>query len=211
MDLAIVTGASRGLGYDLTRQLLERGFAVAAIVRPGSVAPEGATEIPWDLDSPESIPEDRLSGLLNARPDRLLVILNAAILGRLGPVSSSSLESLEGATRVNVLSPGRLASWAIDATEQGPIPLQLVLVSSGAGRHPIPDWGVYCTTKAAAEMLFRCIGADHPRVRVDVVDPGVMRTRMQEEIHGHRGEDVPATMPSSSVAAERLLHSIDAD
>ena len=185
MPLAIITGASRGLGLALARSLASDGWALVIDARGaaelGRVADELArlTEVAA-LAGDVADPEHRraLTAAAGERVD--LLVNNASVLG---PSPQPSLESypldeLERVYRVNVLAPLALTQLVLPRLPDGGA---VINVTSDAAVEPYEGWGGYGSAKAALEQLTAILAAEHPGLRVYAVDPGDMRTQMHQE------------------------------
>jgi NAD(P)-dependent dehydrogenase (short-subunit alcohol dehydrogenase family) len=184
--LALVTGASRGLGEVLSRELAGEGFDLILTSRNGAALARVEESLrPWDCGV-ETIAGDVTDPALRTRlqdavsPHRGLDLLvnNAAILGRtpLPPLLDSSEEELEQVYRVNVIAPVSLvrALRPSLAARHGLV----VNVSSDAALGGYPGWGNYGATKAALDLVSRTLAQELAGEGISVVsvDPGDMRT-----------------------------------
>jgi NAD(P)-dependent dehydrogenase (short-subunit alcohol dehydrogenase family) len=116
-----------------------------------------------------------------------LLVNNASVLGPSPQpaLADYPLDTLEHVYRVNVLAPLALFQAALPRLRPGAAVLN---ITSDAGVEPYEGWGGYGSSKAALEQLSRILGAEHPALRVYVVDPGDMRTQMHQE--AFPGEDI---------------------
>jgi NAD(P)-dependent dehydrogenase (short-subunit alcohol dehydrogenase family) len=197
MSLAIITGASRGLGLALARALAEREWALVLDARGAqdlnrAVSELGAmTEVvavPGDLADPEHRRE-----LVAAAGERIdLLVNNASVLGPSPqpPLASYPLDELARVYAVNALAPLALIQLALPRLVDG---ARVLNVTSDAAVEAYPGWGGYGSSKAALEHLSAILAAEHPELRVYAVDPGDMRTRMHQE--AFPGEDISARPP----------------
>ena len=207
MDTAVITGASRGLGLALARELARREWRLVIDAR-GAEALEAAraelaerTEV-VALAGDVADPGHRraLVAAAGARID--LLVNNASALGPSPQpqLADYPLDVLEHVYRVNVLAPLALVQLALPA-------LGTVLnITSDAAVEPYAGWGGYGSSKAALEQVTRVLAAEHPELRVLAVDPGDMNTRMQQE--AFPDEDV-SDRPPPEASVPGLLALID--
>jgi NAD(P)-dependent dehydrogenase (short-subunit alcohol dehydrogenase family) len=195
--VAVVTGASRGLGLALARALAVRGWRLAIDARgaealerarAGLAAHTDVAAIAGDVADPS-----HREALVAAAGDRVdLLVNNASLLGPSPqpPLGEYPLDVLERVYAVNVLAPLGLIQLALPLMGEGAC---IVDVTSDAGAEPYPGWGGYGSSKAALEQLTAILAAEHPALRVYTVDPGDMRTRMHQE--AFPGEDISDRPP----------------
>jgi NAD(P)-dependent dehydrogenase (short-subunit alcohol dehydrogenase family) len=182
MPTGIVTGASRGLGLALARALDERGWRVIVDARGGDALAaataglENVTAIPGDVADPA-----HRRALVEAAGDRIdLVVNNASLLGPSPqPVLTDyPLETLREVYDANVFGPLALLQLALPRMPEAAAVLD---ITSDAGVEPYEGWGGYGSSKAALEQLTAILAAEQPGLRVYWVDPGDMRTQMQQD------------------------------
>jgi NAD(P)-dependent dehydrogenase (short-subunit alcohol dehydrogenase family) len=210
MPLAIVTGASRGLGLALARALADRGWALVLDARGASdleaVQRElgertEVTAIAGDVADP-----DHRRELVAAAGEKIDLLVNNA--SALGPSPQPALAQyppaeLERVYRVNVFAPLALVQLALPRLVDG---ARIINITSDAAVEPYEGWGGYGSSKAALEQLSQILGAEHPELRVYAVDPGDMRTRMHQE--AFPGEDI-SDRPPPEDSVPGLLALID--
>jgi NAD(P)-dependent dehydrogenase (short-subunit alcohol dehydrogenase family) len=195
----IVTGASRGLGLALTRALSERGWRLVVDARDGDALEQAVAGLDRvvALAGDVADPEHRRR-LVEAAGEPLdLLVNNASALGPtpLPELGSYPLEELRRVYEVNVLAPLALAQLALPRLREGACVLNL---SSDAAVEPYEGWGGYGSSKAALAQLSAILGAENPGLRVYAVDPGDMRTQMQQD--AFPGEDISdRPLPEESV------------
>ncbi len=197
MPLALITGASRGLGLALARSLADRGWALVidarhigdldAVARELGARTEVAA-IAGDIADP-----DHRRALLHAAGDTIDVLVNNASV--LGPspqplLADYPLATLQRVYEVNVHAPLALIQLALPRMPDG---AAIINVTSDAAVEPYAGWGGYGSSKAALEQLSAILAAEQPSLRVFTVDPGDMRTRMHQE--AFPGEDISDRPP----------------
>jgi NAD(P)-dependent dehydrogenase (short-subunit alcohol dehydrogenase family) len=182
MPVGIVTGASRGLGLALARELAKRGWTLvvdargAEALQDASAGLNGVVPVPGDVSDAE-----HRHALLEAAGDRIdLLVNNASLLGPSPqpPLADYPLDELARVYEVNVFAPLALVQLALPRLAPG---AAIVHVTSDAAVEPYEGWGGYGSSKAALEQLTAILAAEHPELRVYTVDPGDMRTQMQQD------------------------------
>ena len=209
MQIGIVTGASRGLGLALTHALVDRGWRIVVDARDGDALRREWGYPPHDVVIAGDIadPAHRRALVEAAGPQIDLVVNNASALGPspLPPLAEYPLDELRRVYEVNVLAPLALVQLALPRLARGACILN---VTSDAAVEPYETWGGYGSSKAALDQLTAILGAEHPELRVYAVDPGDMRTQMQQD--AFPGEDISdRPLPEESVPG--LLELIDGD
>jgi NAD(P)-dependent dehydrogenase (short-subunit alcohol dehydrogenase family) len=221
--VAVITGASQGLGLALAGALAERGWALIVDARRDdrlTAAVEGlsaaARAAATDASPPAPIigvvgdiadPEHRFA-LLEAAAQIGpidIVVNNASTLGAspLPALDSITSEVLRRTFDVNVIAPIALVSEALPALAPG---AAVVNITSDAAVEAYPGWGGYGASKAALEHASRVFAVEHPEIRVLVVDPGDMRTEMHQD--AFPGEDI-SDRPEPSASVPGLLELIE--
>jgi benzil reductase ((S)-benzoin forming) len=221
--LAIVTGTSSGIGEQVARQLLQRGWAVIGIARrPVPLDTPGYAHCSLDLaDVARLTPavEKQLGSRVRDRGlTRLALVNNAADLALLGQVDQLEPAGMLQAYAVNTIAPVLLMGWML-RTASPRIPLRMVNVSSGAGVEPFPGLGAYGNTKAAlrlagmvlgAELDLRAAGGAPRDATVWSYEPGVVATPMQDAVRTAATETVPIVQVFKDLAAHGQLRPADA-
>jgi len=209
MPVGIVTGASRGLGLALARELDERGWELVVDARGTDALAEATagldrvTAVPGDIADPE-----HRRALVEAAGDRIdLVVNNASLLGPspMPPLADYPLDALREVYEANVLGPLALLQLALPRLSDGAAVLD---ITSDAGVEPYEGWGGYGSSKAALEQLTAIFAAEQPGLRVYWVDPGDMRTRMHQD--AFPGEDI-SDRPPPEESVPGLLALIEGD
>ena len=182
MPVGIVTGASRGLGRALTHALVDRGWRIVVDARDGAALRREWGFPPHDVVIAGDVtdPAHRRALVDAAGPSIDLVVNNASELGPspLPSLAEYPLAELARVYEVNVLAPLGLIQLALARLEAG---AAIVNISSDAAVEPYEGWGGYGSSKAALDHLTAILAAEHPELRVYAVDPGDMRTQMQQD------------------------------
>jgi NAD(P)-dependent dehydrogenase (short-subunit alcohol dehydrogenase family) len=205
---AIVTGASRGLGLALARELAGRGWRLVIDARdlpavPVELARAEVVAIGGDV----SAAAHRRS-LVAAAGERVdLLVNNASELGPspLPALADYPLAALERVYRVNVLAPLALIQLALPSM---PPDARILNVSSDAAVEPYEGWGGYGSSKAALDQISAILAAERPDLRVYSVDPGDMNTRLHQE--AFPGEDI-SDRPPPEASVPGLLALVEGD
>ncbi len=192
--VAIVTGASRGLGSVIARVLAGRGYDLVVGARDSSSLHDAARSfrggrvvtVPGDVT--DALVRQRLVDAARGLGGLDLLVNNASELGGMGPLAERDIMRVERVLQVNVRAPLVLIQLAIPllAERRGLI----VNVSSDAAQGGYPGWGPYGASKAALDLMTRTLAAELRERGVSAVsvDPGDMRTRMHQE--AFPGEDI---------------------
>jgi NAD(P)-dependent dehydrogenase (short-subunit alcohol dehydrogenase family) len=213
--VALVTGASRGIGRAVALELARAGAHVIALARTqggleeldDAIRAEGseATLVPCDLKDFEAL--DRLGAAIYERWGKLDIFVgNAGVLGPVSPLAHVDPPKWDEVLAVNVTANWRLLrslDLLLRAAEAG----RVLFISSGAAQIADlkPYWGPYAISKSALDALARTYAAETAttsRVRVMIVNPGPLRTRMRAA--AMPGED-PTTLKTPEEFAPRLL------
>ena len=206
-QLALVTGASRGIGAATAEALAVAGAHVVLTARDadGLEAVEerihgrggSATIAPLDLTADEAI--GRLAQAIGERWEALdILVLNAGLLGSLTPVPSLDPQEFARTLTVN-LSANQALIASFDRMMRAAPDARLMAVTSSVATRPRAFWGGYAASKAALEALVLCYAEEVRRfgIRVAIVDPGATRTTMRAR--AFPGEDAAEVKPPEVV------------
>jgi NAD(P)-dependent dehydrogenase (short-subunit alcohol dehydrogenase family) len=215
--VAVVTGASRGIGYFIARELAAAGAHVVAVARTVGGLEElddeikaqkartgkgEATLVPLDLADMAGI--DRLGAAIHERWGKLdILVANAGVLGVIAPLGHVEAKVFEKVMTINVTSTWRLIR-SVDPLLRRSDAGRAIILSSGAAHSARAFWGPYAASKAAVEALARS-WADETKsfgLKVNCVNPGATRTAMRAQ--AVPGED-PSTLPHPSEIAARIV------
>ncbi|MEK1903100.1 MAG: SDR family NAD(P)-dependent oxidoreductase [Rhizobium sp.] len=210
--IALVTGASRGIGYFTALELAKAGAHVIACARTVGGLEElddaikaaggSATLVPFDLADMEAI--DRLGGSIFERWGKLdILVANAGVLGVISPIGHIEAKVFEKVMNINVNATWRLIR-SVDPLLTRSDAGRAVIMSSGAAHKCRPFWSAYSASKAAVEALARTWAGETQStpLRITSVDPGATRTAMRAQ--AVPGED-PMSLPHPSEVAKAIL------
>ena len=210
--IALVTGASRGIGYATALALAKAGAHIVALARTVGGLEElddairglggAATLVPLDLKDYAGI--DRLALALHERFQRLDALVgNAGILGPLSPLGHVEVAAWDEVMAVNVTANWRLIR-AMDPLLRRSDAGRVVFLTSEVAALALAYWGPYAASKAALEVLARTYAAETATtsVRVNIFAPGPVRTRMRAQ--AMPGED-PMTLEIPDKTAEKIV------
>ena len=217
--LALVTGASRGIGAATAEALATAGAHVILVARTASALEEvedrihqaggTATIAPLDLTDGESI--GKLAVAIGERWDKLdILLLNAAMLGSLTPVQDIDPKEFSRLLSINLLANQALIA-AFDPLLKRADRADVVALTSSVGREPRAFWGAYGSSKAALETLIEAYADETEytgKLKVHIVDPGATRTRMRA--NAFPGEE-PESVKPPEVVARAILERVTSD
>ncbi len=217
--LALVTGASRGIGAATAEALAQAGAHLILVARTASALEEieerihsaggSATIAPLDLTEGESI--GKLATAVAERWEKVdILVLNAAMLGSLTPVQDIDPKEYSRLLSINLLANQAMIA-AFDPLLKRADRADIVALTSSVGGEPRAFWGAYGSSKAALEALLGAYADETEytgRVRVHIVDPGATRTRMRAL--AYPGEE-PETVKAPDVVAKAIVDRLVAD
>ncbi len=218
-QLALVTGASRGIGAATALALAKEGAHVVITARNADDLEKieeeihrsggNATIAPLDLTDGDSI--GRLATAISERWDGLdILVLNAAMLGSLGPVPAIDGKEFNKILTLNLIAQQALIA-GFDPMLRKSDNARVVAMTSSVARKPRAFWSAYGASKAALETLLLSYGEEMRnlgQIRTAIVDPG--RTRTEMRASAYPGED-PASVKLPSVVADRLVEILASD
>ena len=210
--VALVTGASRGIGRAVALALAEQNIHILLLARTQGGLEEvydeivnaggEATGVPMDLTDYEAI--DRLGGVIAERWGKLDIFVgNAGILGPISPVGHMKPDEFEKTLAVNVTANARLIR-ALEplllASDNG----QAVFLTSGSAYSTKPFWGAYSTSKAALDALVKSWANEQKNtaLKINLYSPGPVRTAMRAQ--AMPGEN-PSTLPTAEDIAPQIV------
>lgn len=217
--VALVTGASRGIGAATAEALAAAGAHVILVARKADAleavedrihaAGGSATIAPLDMAEGDNIA--RLSAAIAQRWQHLdILVLNAAMLGTLAPVAATDLKEMNRVFTLNVLAQQALLA-AFEPLLRRSDAGRVVALTSSVARRPRAYWGPYAASKAALENLVATFGEEMRTVstiRTAIVDPGATRTTMRAR--AFPGEN-PETVKSPDIVADAIVTLLQRD
>ena len=229
--LFIVTGASRGMGLAMARQLVRPANTLLCISRSTNESlalqaqHDGANLLQWTQDL-------ALGARTSARLEQWLreqsassfasatLINNAGVIPRIGPLSDADADDLSRALRVGLEAPMHLTSAFLRATANWPVQRKVLNISSGLGRRAMASQAGYCAAKAGMDHFTRCVALEEAikpnGAKLCSLAPGVIDTGMQEQLRAANSSVFPdqssflnlktsGTLASPGAAASRVL------
>lgn len=179
MPFLLITGNSSGLGLELTREYLERGWQVAGLSRRGCPIVDAALrDLRCDLADLDRIPAG-LDQLLRDQPRPDVLILNAAVLGDVADLGDTPLQAARHTMNVNLWANKQIIDWLRTGNR---VPAQVVMISSGAAITPYRGLGAYALSKAALNMLAGLYARECPDSHFIALAPGIIDTAMQDAL-----------------------------
>jgi NAD(P)-dependent dehydrogenase (short-subunit alcohol dehydrogenase family) len=217
--LALVTGASRGIGAATAEALAAAGAHVILVARTGSaleeveerIHSEGGTSTIAALDLTDGENIGKLAGAVAERWQKLdILVLNAAMLGSLTPVQDIDPKEYSRILSLNLLANQALIA-AFDPLLKAAERAHVVALTSSVGSEPRAFWGAYGSSKAALEVLVGAYADESEytgRIKVHILDPGATRTRMRAL--AFPGEE-PDSVKPPEVVARSIVERLGAD
>jgi NAD(P)-dependent dehydrogenase (short-subunit alcohol dehydrogenase family) len=216
--IALVTGASRGIGYHIAKELGAAGAHVIAVARTQGgledlddeikAAGGEATLVPLDLSDMAGI--DRLGAAIHERWGKLdIFIANAAMLGTISPLGHVEAKVFERLMTLNITSIWRLIR-SVDPLLRLSDDGRALILSSSVAHSARAYWGPYAASKAAVEVLARAWADEmkSTRLKINSIDPGATRTAMRAQ--AAPGED-PLSLPHPSEVGARIARLCHSD
>lgn len=213
-QVVLITGASQGIGHSVARACAAAGARTLLLGRDlrrlEALANAIETDrhpapsiVPMNLEGASVDDYAQLAGLISEQYGRLDgLVLNAGMLGELAPIASYEPTTWARVFQVNVHSPFLLTQACLPLLRTGGH-ASIIFTSSGVGRRGRAYWGAYAASKFAIEGLMQTladeVANDAPRLRVNSLNPGRVRTRM-------RAQAYPAENPAGLVPPEAIVN-----
>lgn len=212
--VALITGATRGLGAAVAEEFAKQGAQLILIGRKTQDLEEiddiiqtyghSAMLVPLDLN--KSYAMDEIAQAIAQRYGKLDIIVgNAGVLGHIGPMTDSSPTDWQEVMEVNLNANWRLLKACDPLLKKSPAG-RAIFVSSGVTHRPAPFWGAYAVSKAALEVMVKTYAAEtvntYPNLKVNILNPGALRTKMRAQ--AMPGED-PMSLPEASTIVSTFV------
>jgi NAD(P)-dependent dehydrogenase (short-subunit alcohol dehydrogenase family) len=208
--LALITGASRGIGRAVALEFARQGADIIAIARPRSQAAleglddeiralgQNCTLVPFDIRDGDAI--DRLGASIHERWGKLDIFVgNAGVLGTLSPLGHIKPKDFQEVMDINVTANWRFIR-SLDPLLKASDAGRVIIVSSGSSGKAKAYWGAYMTSKAAVENLALTYSKENQitDIKTNVINPGPIKTMMRAK--AMPGED-PSDLPTPDMIA----------
>jgi benzil reductase ((S)-benzoin forming) len=212
LNVYYITGTSRGLGKALAEELLRgNGNRVFGIGRNCTLDHDRYHHVHLDLSIPENVREFKFQLPKGTRC--AVLINNAGVVDPVAPVGRIDNQSLAASFTVNLISPAMLMNNFIRHTQRSRARRMIINISSGAARHTVDSWAVYCAAKAGLDMFSEVLHSEQPihrpkhPVRIFSIAPGVVDTDMQAQIRALPKTDFAGKERFMKMKADGMLAS----
>lgn len=210
MAVALITGASSGIGKEVARKWAARGNLAVMVARDegklnAAAAELGSHAIPWPFDVADLGALASLPSRVVERFGALDVVVNNAGVHHRGPVADRDTRQIVDMVVVNLAAPLVLSRAALPHLGKGGA---IVNVTSLAGRLPLPGSATYSATKAGLRFFTRALAEEHPQLVVSCVSPGPVDTPFFEDISEVSDLTFSQPMSSAEEVAELVLQCV---
>jgi benzil reductase ((S)-benzoin forming) len=198
--VAVITGASSGLGRSIALDISRKGVRVALLARRAQLLKELEQQITSEGNHAISIPADVSDGEAVARAfgevtehyHRVDLLFNAAgVLAPIKPLASLDERAFTSGIAVNILGLVYVIRQALKRMLEQPDGGTIINITSAAAYHAYPSWTLYASSKAAMDMITRCVAleVEQSPVRIAAIAPGIFESHMQQTIRSTPDED----------------------
>ncbi|WP_408096262.1 SDR family NAD(P)-dependent oxidoreductase [Peredibacter sp. HCB2-198] len=215
MQLFIITGASKGLGSALLKQVLKEKHLVISLSRTNNFSHPSHFHISHNLANWKGL-ETKLHKALSKidlkKIKAIHLINNAAAIEPIGEIQKFKYEDVGKHIQLNLMTPMLLTGWLMKTFQRKTCPITVTNISSGAALHPIVNWSLYCSTKSGLKMFTDCLNEDFKakkHFRALSFAPGVMDTQMQETIRKQKSSNFKNVEKFKELKQKKLLLSPD--
>ncbi|MFD1705684.1 (S)-benzoin forming benzil reductase [Siminovitchia sediminis] len=196
MDVFFITGASRGIGLALSKELLDKSHVLVCTARSRNeelldMAKKNGCQLvflEFDLTDVSKLDSlmDKMISSIPGTPSSVTLVNNAGVIDPIGHTEDNQPEEIAKSIQVNLTAPMILSSAFIRKLKGHHIPKRIVNISSGAGRHVYSGWSSYCAGKAGLDQYSKAVELEQKNkpfgVKIVSVAPGIVDTDMQHEI-----------------------------
>ena len=190
-EVLIITGGSKGIGEGIVKAYVAKGVKVFSVARTSNalLTLKGVSQIAFDLAKTYEI-ETMFAHIFNllkaANISKITLINNAGTLGKIGPLQKLDVATIESTIKLNTVVPFICSAAFIKLTDGWTAKKTIINISSGAALKPYFGWSMYCSSKAAVNMLTQTLATEQAHfangVKVLAIAPGVVDTDMQTQI-----------------------------
>ncbi|CAM4052757.1 (S)-benzoin forming benzil reductase [Lederbergia lenta] len=196
MNVYLITGASKGIGLALSKELMSENNVLICVARTtneellqlGKEKECHIVFLEYDLVNIEGLEEliKTMVAHLPANPHSITLINNAGVVDPIGRTENNKAEGINKSITLNLTAPMVLSSAFIKHVKDYPIQKKIINISSGAGRNPYTGWSSYCASKAGLDHYTRVVSQEQDGeingVKIISIAPGIIDTGMQEKI-----------------------------
>jgi len=189
MKLALITGASKGIGKALATKYHNNGWKVITFSRTKGDLPSQIIQMPVDLTNTkdlESVFNAAFAEVDYRSITHITLINNAGRLGKISPIEHIPLQDIAQSVELNVIAVMQLSHLFIKNLKESKSVKTIINISSGAAKNPYAGWSTYCASKAAIDMFTKTVAIEQQLVNNPVkiigIRPGVVATDMQKQI-----------------------------
>lgn len=215
MNIIIITGGSKGIGKALVKKYASENYKVFSLARTASLL-ESVQNISVDL-SDFTVTEKKITSLLKEillqKVTSITLVNNAGRLGKIGDLENLEANDIAKSIQLNTTTPLILSSLFIKMTQELVCKKQIINISSGAAKNAYQGWSVYCTSKAAIDMMTKAIATEQNEkengVKCVSIYPGVVDTSMQTQIRGTHESDFTSLQRFVDLKNNNELYSPD--
>ena len=203
----LITGTSSGLGYELAKQFIAKGYTVYGISR--GISDLDIKQVQCDFTDLQQLTITLNDLIDTVRIDT--VILNAGMLGTITETNKLRIDEFNDIFTVNVLANKVIIDWLINHNVDVK---NIIGISTGAALKTYYGWSLYCTSKAAFKQLLSTYAQELPNIHFTSLAPGIIKTKMQDYIHSIDGQDIPSvkkfkemydTMDTADIVAKKII------
>ena len=204
--VALITGTGSGIGKTLAELLLSENYLIFGYSRTNQIENTNFTFTKIDLSDMEAVQKLQFPNI--DVTSNVLLVNNAATIGSILPIDKKTNEEILREYNLNIISPTLLSRKFINNYSDNK--KLLINIGSGAANKAIASWSTYCATKSGLDMLTEVIQKEkHESLKVFSIHPGVVNTKMQEEIRKSNADFFPIKQQFIDYYNKNELFSID--